>query len=122
MTDYIRYKLVKELPKHGESAYTYKLQNQLFKALVAQAFIPITFLFIPIGLLFTAPILHSDIEPASFLATIFYSMYPAVDPLPIMLIVADYREGMSELFRNIIGKRSNNIGSSYTDPQVTSVS
>ncbi|CAL2039473.1 unnamed protein product [Caenorhabditis brenneri] len=116
------YKLVRELPKHGESAYTYKLQNQLFKALVAQAFIPITFLFIPIGLLFTAPILHFDIEPASFLITIFFSMYPAVDPLPIMLIVADYREGMSELFRNITGKRSNNIGSSYTDPQVTSIS
>ncbi|PIC32538.1 hypothetical protein B9Z55_012832 [Caenorhabditis nigoni] len=89
------YKLVRALPQHGESEYTYKLQSQLFKALVAQAFIPITFLFIPIGLLFTAPLIHLDFEPASFLVTIFYSMYPAVDPLPIMLIVADYREGLS---------------------------
>ncbi|KAF1756755.1 hypothetical protein GCK72_013209 [Caenorhabditis remanei] len=158
------YKLVRELPKHGESEYTYKLQSQLFKALVVQASIPIIFLFIPIGVLFTAPLLHFDIEPASFLVTIFYSMYPAVDPLPIMLIVADYREGLSdvgyqkfrldtkktytenikkavmgneqssrnkilnsgveneELCRNLAGKRRNNVGSSYTDQQATSIS
>uniref|UniRef100_A0A1I7U6J2 Seven TM Receptor n=1 Tax=Caenorhabditis tropicalis TaxID=1561998 RepID=A0A1I7U6J2_9PELO len=116
------YKLVAELPKQGESEYTYKLQSQLFKALVAQAFIPITFLFIPIGLLFTAPLLRFDIEPASFLVTIFYSMYPALDPLPIMLIVADYRQALSELFRTVTGTRSNHIASSYTDQQVTSIS
>ncbi|UMM27048.1 hypothetical protein L5515_010502 [Caenorhabditis briggsae] len=116
------YKLVRALPQHGESEYTYKLQSQLFKALVAQAFIPITFLFIPIGLLFTAPLIHLDFEPASFLVTIFYSMYPAVDPLPIMLIVADYREGLSDLLQNLRGKRTNQIGFSYTDQQVTSIS
>ncbi|CCD68690.1 Serpentine receptor class r-10 [Caenorhabditis elegans] len=115
------YKLVRELPKHGESEYTYKLQSQLFKALVVQAFIPITFLFIPIGLVFIAPLLHFDIEPASFLVTIFFSIYPAVDPLPILLIVAEYREGLSELIYKTIGKRSIQI-SSYTDPQITSIS
>ncbi|CCD68689.1 Serpentine receptor class r-10 [Caenorhabditis elegans] len=116
------YKLVRELSKHGESEYTYKLQSQLFRALVAQAFIPITFLFLPIGILFTAPLLHFDIEPASFLVTIFYSIYPAVDPLPIIFIVVDYRDGLVELLRYFIGQRNNYITPSTTDHRIASVS
>ncbi|CCD68687.1 Serpentine receptor class r-10 [Caenorhabditis elegans] len=116
------YKLVCELPQLGESEYTYKLQSQLFRALVVQAFIPITFLFLPIGILFTAPLLHFDIEPASFLVTIFYSIYPAVDPLPIIFIVVDYRDGLVELVGHFLCKKNNQVNTSYTDQQVASIS
>ncbi|EGT53648.1 hypothetical protein CAEBREN_00690 [Caenorhabditis brenneri] len=54
--------------------------------------LPIFLFFLPIGALFTAPIFHVDIGSWSYLTTYLYALYPAVDPLPIMFIVEEYRK------------------------------
>ncbi|EFO83819.1 hypothetical protein CRE_17679, partial [Caenorhabditis remanei] len=52
---YRSWKIVRGLLDHGESEYSKNLQMQLYKALVAQTILPMIFLFIPFGLLFSLP-------------------------------------------------------------------
>uniref|UniRef100_A0A1I7U6I7 Secreted protein n=1 Tax=Caenorhabditis tropicalis TaxID=1561998 RepID=A0A1I7U6I7_9PELO len=49
------------------------------------------FLFFPIGILFSAPLFHLNIEKGSMIVTFFYSLYPAVDPIPIIFFIDDFR-------------------------------
>ncbi|EGT53476.1 hypothetical protein CAEBREN_26150 [Caenorhabditis brenneri] len=89
---------IKKLIEHGECEYTKRLQLQLHKALVVQTFLPIFLFFLPMGALFTAPLFHVDIGSWSYLTTYLYALYPAVDPLPIVFIVEEYRRAFYELF------------------------
>ncbi|CAO4372887.1 unnamed protein product [Caenorhabditis nigoni] len=88
---YKSYMKIQRLMSHGESNYTKRLQMQLYKALVAQTIIPMVFLFFPIGILFSAPLFHLNIEKWSIIVTLFYALYPAVDPIPIILFIDDFR-------------------------------
>ncbi|CAL2039470.1 unnamed protein product [Caenorhabditis brenneri] len=85
------YRKIQRLILQGESDYTKRLQMQLYKALVAQTIIPMIFLFFPIGILFSAPLFRLNIEKGSMVVTFFYSLYPAVDPIPIILFIDDFR-------------------------------
>ncbi|CAP30797.1 Protein CBR-STR-166 [Caenorhabditis briggsae] len=89
---------IKKLLEHGECDYTKRLQLQLYKALVVQTFLPVFLFFLPLGALFTAPLFHVDIGSWSYVTTYLYALYPAVDPLPIMFIVQEYRLAFYELF------------------------
>uniref|UniRef100_A0A8R1DJ22 Seven TM Receptor n=1 Tax=Caenorhabditis japonica TaxID=281687 RepID=A0A8R1DJ22_CAEJA len=93
------YKIVKKLKEQGDSVFTKKLQMQLYKALVAQTAIPMIFLFFPIGILFSAPLLHLNIEKGSVLVTFFYSLYPAVDPIPAIFFIDEYRNCFLGIFK-----------------------
>ncbi|EFO92766.1 hypothetical protein CRE_19997 [Caenorhabditis remanei] len=89
---------IKKLIEHGECEYTKRLQLQLYRALVVQTFLPVFLFFMPLGVLFTAPLFHVDIESWSYITTYLYALYPAVDPLPIMFIVEEYRNAFYEIF------------------------
>ncbi|PIC32386.1 hypothetical protein B9Z55_012737 [Caenorhabditis nigoni] len=96
------YRKIQELISQGENDYSKKLQMQLYKALVAQTLIPMVFLFIPVGFLFYCPLIGIDISCSSLLITFFYSFYPAVDPLPNLLFIDEYRNAFFNFFRRAI--------------------
>ncbi|EFO89358.1 hypothetical protein CRE_21078 [Caenorhabditis remanei] len=98
------YSKITKLMSQGESDYSRKLQMQLYKALVAQTLIPMVFLFIPVGIFFTSPLLGVNIEWASFIITFFYSFYPAVDPIPIIMLIDEYRNAFFNFFRRAMSK------------------
>ncbi|PIC23898.1 hypothetical protein B9Z55_017432 [Caenorhabditis nigoni] len=95
---------IKEILKQGESEYSKRLQIQLYKALVAQTLIPMTFLFFPIGIFLTSPLIGIDIEWASLPITFLYAFYPAVDPIPNMIFIEEYRLAVYNWIRRLLRK------------------
>ncbi|EGT53647.1 hypothetical protein CAEBREN_22637 [Caenorhabditis brenneri] len=95
------YLIIRALLKQGESRYSKNLQMQLYKALVAQTFIPILLLFIPFGTIFILPIFEIDCQFLSAPITFVYALYPAVDPLPILFFVDYYRIAVSNFFDSL---------------------
>ncbi|PIC22235.1 hypothetical protein B9Z55_016363 [Caenorhabditis nigoni] len=93
---FLSYRQISELPQEGESAFTKSLQKQLYKALVLQAMIPILFMYLPIGTFLILPAFNVNIESFSKLATLFYAVYPAVDPLPLFFIIDNYRIALKD--------------------------
>ncbi|KAF1756723.1 hypothetical protein GCK72_013177 [Caenorhabditis remanei] len=89
---------IKELLKQGESKYSRELQIQLYKALIVQTLIPVLFIFIPFGILFTCPLFMINCEFLSAPLTIIYAIYPALDPLPILFYIDIYRNAAQEIF------------------------
>ncbi|CAL2039406.1 unnamed protein product [Caenorhabditis brenneri] len=89
---------IKDLVNQGVSQYSKNLQVQLYKALVVQTLIPTIFIFIPFGIFFICPFLLVDCEFLSGPITIFYAIYPALDPLPILFFIDIYRDAVREMF------------------------
>ncbi|PIC32541.1 hypothetical protein B9Z55_012833 [Caenorhabditis nigoni] len=85
------YTRIKTLIYEGESSFTRNLQKQLYKALVAQASIPMFFIFMPVGLYLTLPLVGIQLEVSGEIVTFVYALYPALDPLPIIFIIDNYR-------------------------------
>ncbi|CAO4372819.1 unnamed protein product [Caenorhabditis nigoni] len=88
---------IKELLKQGVSKYSKDLQIQLYKALVVQTLIPTIFIFIPFGILFLCPFFLINCEFISEPVTIFYSIYPVLDPLPLLCYIDIYRNACREI-------------------------
>ncbi|EGT42611.1 hypothetical protein CAEBREN_19825 [Caenorhabditis brenneri] len=95
---YLSYRRISHLPKEGESVFTRSLQKQLYTALVFQAIIPILLMYLPIGSFLILPAFNVNIESFSKLATLFYAVYPAVDPLPLFFVVDNYRIALRSCF------------------------
>ncbi|KAF1756747.1 hypothetical protein GCK72_013201 [Caenorhabditis remanei] len=95
---------IKELISQGQSEYSKRLQMQLYKALVAQTLIPMVFLFLPISSKVYCPLIGINVEWNSLLVTFLYSFYPAVDPIPIIILVDDYRNAFCNFFRRVLSK------------------
>ncbi|EGT59938.1 hypothetical protein CAEBREN_31988, partial [Caenorhabditis brenneri] len=89
---------IKDLVNQGVSQYSKDLQVQLYKALVVQTLIPTIFIFIPFGIFFICPFFLIDCEFLSGPITIFYAIYPALDPLPILFFIDIYRDAVREMF------------------------
>ncbi|EFP11825.1 hypothetical protein CRE_20106 [Caenorhabditis remanei] len=106
---------IKQLLGRLESKFSKNLQMQLYKALLAQTLIPVLFIFIPFGILFTCPLLLIDCEFLSAPITIIYAVYPALDPLPCLFFVDNYRN----VIRDFFAKRNKAKVSVMTDDQVT---
>ncbi|UMM27050.1 hypothetical protein L5515_010504 [Caenorhabditis briggsae] len=95
---YKSYERITSLIYEGESAYTRNLQKQLYKALVVQAIIPTVLMYAPVGSYLILPFFGVNIAPFSKLVTFVYAAYPAVDPLPLMFIIDNYRNAISDFF------------------------
>ncbi|CAL2039416.1 unnamed protein product [Caenorhabditis brenneri] len=89
---------IRQLLGRLESKFSKNLQMQLYKALVAQTLIPVLFIFIPFGILFTCPLLLIDCEFLSAPITIIYAVYPALDPIPCLFFVDNYRNFLRGFF------------------------
>uniref|UniRef100_A0A1I7U6J4 G_PROTEIN_RECEP_F1_2 domain-containing protein n=1 Tax=Caenorhabditis tropicalis TaxID=1561998 RepID=A0A1I7U6J4_9PELO len=95
---FLSYQRITELIDEGHSQYTKNLQRQLYKALVAQAIIPIVLMYLPVGNYLILPLFGVNIAPFSKLVTLLYAAYPAVDPLPLMFIIDNYRIALADYF------------------------
>ncbi|EGT52552.1 hypothetical protein CAEBREN_25734 [Caenorhabditis brenneri] len=93
-------KILKNLKHSKWSAYCVKtVQQELFNALAMQTLIPLVLMYIPVGTLFLFPMLNIEVGfiSSSVMATI--AIYPAVDPLPTMFIVKNYRYALLNFCR-----------------------
>lgn len=76
------------------STTTKNLQSQLFNALVVQTFIPLVLMYIPIGILFFFPMVMWELPFITEFVGYTIALYPAIDPLPNMIIIKVYRNAI----------------------------
>ncbi|ULU08177.1 hypothetical protein L3Y34_019348 [Caenorhabditis briggsae] len=74
------------------SAKFQKLQRQLFYALVIQTLIPFVLMHIPAAIMFAFVFLDIDLGVYSAVVSMTIAIYPAVDPIPTLVIVENYRK------------------------------
>ncbi|PIC31232.1 hypothetical protein B9Z55_011998 [Caenorhabditis nigoni] len=86
-------KITKAL-KHSKmsSHYAKSIQKQLFQALVLQTLVPVVLMYVPVGILYMFPMLNIDVGFISCFVTATVEIYRAVDPLPTMFIVENFRK------------------------------
>ncbi|PIC25255.1 hypothetical protein B9Z55_018259 [Caenorhabditis nigoni] len=86
-------KITKAL-KHSKmsSYYARSIQKQLFQALVLQTLVPVVLMYVPFGVLYMFPMLNIEVGFISTFVTATIEVYPAVDPLPTMFIVDNFRK------------------------------
>ncbi|EGT35300.1 hypothetical protein CAEBREN_30954 [Caenorhabditis brenneri] len=77
------------------------LQRQLFYALVVQSAIPFILMYVPIGMAFLFPMLNIELNLKYPFIGLTVAIYPAIDPLPSILIIASYRRGCIDLFKSL---------------------
>ncbi|CAI5449482.1 unnamed protein product [Caenorhabditis angaria] len=107
----------KLLKNEGESKYSQNLQQQLYKALVFQSLFPLSLMYIPVGAYFIAPMFGINIETFSRVVTFLYAVYPAVDPIPIIFIIDDYRFAVFKLFHICENRNRVRDVEMYQEPQ-----
>ncbi|CAO4372827.1 unnamed protein product [Caenorhabditis nigoni] len=61
--------------------------------------LPVSYLFIPFGLIFTLPMFEINCQLIASLITLIFATYPALDPLPILYFVDFYRNPIIETFK-----------------------
>uniref|UniRef100_A0A8R1IVJ2 Seven TM Receptor n=1 Tax=Caenorhabditis japonica TaxID=281687 RepID=A0A8R1IVJ2_CAEJA len=71
-----------------------KLQKQLFYALVIQTLIPFILMHIPAAIMFAFVFLDIDLGIYSAVVSMTIAIYPAVDPIPTLVIVESYRKAI----------------------------
>ncbi|KAF1756749.1 hypothetical protein GCK72_013203 [Caenorhabditis remanei] len=115
------YKIIRGLVSQGESEYSRRLQTQLYKALVAQTLIPLFFLFIPIVVSLGAPFFGLTLELTGLIVGTLPTLYPVLDPTPIIFLVDDYRNAFLNFFRRIFSKNEVTSVTHY-EPNMDSIS
>ncbi|CAO4380578.1 unnamed protein product [Caenorhabditis nigoni] len=77
------------------------LQKQLFNALVVQSAIPFILMYVPIGMAFVFPMLNIELNLKYPFISLTVAVYPAIDPLPSILIIASYRKACIDMIRGL---------------------
>ncbi|CAI5444101.1 unnamed protein product [Caenorhabditis angaria] len=67
------------------------LQLQTFYALVSQTLIPMILMHFPCTIVLISTLSDFDLGHFSSIATVTFALFPALDPLPVMLIIKNYR-------------------------------
>ncbi|EFO88105.1 CRE-STR-77 protein [Caenorhabditis remanei] len=93
-----------------------KLELNLFMALIVQTVIPLLMIYCPFLLMWNFPI-FLGIETAR-LTGIGVALYPGIDPLAVIFIVANYRRALLNPFRRLVLRQ--NV--SYTVREISSTS
>ncbi|CAO4378430.1 unnamed protein product [Caenorhabditis nigoni] len=88
------YRKITKALKHSKmsSYYARSIQKQLFQALVLQTLVPVVLMYVPIGILYMFPMLNIEVGFISSFVTATIEVYSAVDPLPTMFIVDNFRK------------------------------
>uniref|UniRef100_A0A1I7V0B2 Serpentine receptor class r-10 n=1 Tax=Caenorhabditis tropicalis TaxID=1561998 RepID=A0A1I7V0B2_9PELO len=94
-----------------------KLQRQLFYSLVIQTLIPFVLMHIPAGIMFLFVFLDIDLGVYSAVVSMTIAIYPAVDPIPTLLIVENYRKTIIKWFG--CAPKTNSIRNSTFDSSKT---
>ncbi|KAF1753406.1 hypothetical protein GCK72_019963 [Caenorhabditis remanei] len=74
------------------SAKFLKLQRQLFYALVIQTLIPFVLMHMPGAIMVAFVLLNIDLGIYSAVLSMTIAIYPAIDPIPTLVIVENYRK------------------------------
>ncbi|CAI2355310.1 unnamed protein product [Caenorhabditis sp. 36 PRJEB53466] len=96
------------------------LQTQLFYALLVQSAIPIVLMYMPAAMVFVFPMLNIELGLKNPFIGITIAIYPAIDPLPTILIIKSYRRGCSEVLRSVMCRSRHRISDSSTHSNVLS--
>ncbi|CAI5447787.1 unnamed protein product [Caenorhabditis angaria] len=75
------------------------LQAQLFNALVTQTAIPVILMHIPLSIVILFSYIDKDLGTLSGISSITIALFPALDPLPSMFIIQNYRKTIFGLFK-----------------------
>uniref|UniRef100_A0A8R1E0M9 Uncharacterized protein n=1 Tax=Caenorhabditis japonica TaxID=281687 RepID=A0A8R1E0M9_CAEJA len=94
------------IPGRNYSLTTKLLHTQLFRALIYQSIIPLVIMYLPLFTLFLCPMLNVDLGFVSKYVSLSICMYPALDALPTLLFVRDYRDPLIKCFRRSKEERS----------------
>ncbi|CAO4379775.1 unnamed protein product [Caenorhabditis nigoni] len=86
------------MPGRNYSITQKLLQTQLFRALVFQTLIPLIIMYLPLFVLFIFPMFNIDLGFAHYVS-ISISLYPALDALPNLLFIRDYRDGLYNILK-----------------------
>uniref|UniRef100_A0A1I7V0B4 G_PROTEIN_RECEP_F1_2 domain-containing protein n=1 Tax=Caenorhabditis tropicalis TaxID=1561998 RepID=A0A1I7V0B4_9PELO len=79
------------LPTSSQSSHLKTLQTQLFYALIFQTLIPVILMHTPAFFIFIATFLDCSFELLGQIPSITIVLYPAIDPLPNIFIIRNYR-------------------------------
>ncbi|CAI5443816.1 unnamed protein product [Caenorhabditis angaria] len=90
--------LRRSMMKRSTSTSSSKLQTQTFYALVSQTCIPILLMHFPCLTVMIAAIFDCDLASSVSICAITFAIFPAIDPLPVMLIIQNYREFLMGCF------------------------
>ncbi|EFO93912.1 hypothetical protein CRE_12661 [Caenorhabditis remanei] len=80
------------------SAKMRNLQRQLFYTLVIQTLVPFVLMHIPAAIMFLFVFLDIDLGVYSAVVSMTIAIYPAVDPIPTLVIVENYRKTILKFF------------------------
>ncbi|CAA92751.3 Serpentine receptor class r-10 [Caenorhabditis elegans] len=80
------------------SLRTSNLQSQLLYSLVVQTMIPVILMHIPVTIIYTFAFMGHGMGTICGIASITISMYPALDPLPTIFIIKNYRNYVLNMF------------------------
>ncbi|CAI5447792.1 unnamed protein product [Caenorhabditis angaria] len=75
------------------------LQSQLFNALVTQTTIPVILMHFPLSTVILFTFLDKDLGTLSGVSSITIALFPALDPLPSMFIIQNYRKFIFGFFK-----------------------
>ncbi|CAI5453444.1 unnamed protein product [Caenorhabditis angaria] len=81
--------------KFGGSTSLNHLQHQLFYALVTQTLIPFILMHLPVTILLCSTVFNLELGCSSSLVAVSIAFFPALDPLPVMLIIKNYRNAVA---------------------------
>lgn len=90
------FKLIKGLTAISSrvSTKSRNLQSQLFHALVLQTIVPLFLMHLPAGIIFSLCFANCSSEVLGRILAATIAMYPALDPLPNMFVITEYRKAL----------------------------
>lgn len=68
-------------------------------------------LHLPVSILFMFPIMDSNLGIFTGFVTITIAAYPAIDPLPTMLVIESYRSAVYNFINKIFCRKKNDVRS-----------
>ncbi|CAI5454770.1 unnamed protein product [Caenorhabditis angaria] len=77
-----------------KSSNFHNLQKQVYYALLTETLIPVVLLHFPVSVLFLFTFYELDIQSISRIFSATIAIFPAVDPLPTMFIIQNYRDAI----------------------------
>ncbi|KAF1754232.1 hypothetical protein GCK72_020792 [Caenorhabditis remanei] len=94
------------------SASSKTLQTQLFYSLVIQTTIPVILIHFPTTLIYISTFFNAAPPIQGTICTITISMFPAIDPLPSLIIIKPYRQAILGCLKKRISQKVSSIQAS----------
>ncbi|CAI5453038.1 unnamed protein product [Caenorhabditis angaria] len=88
-----------KMKQNNDSNNLKNLQSQLFNALVTQTVIPVILMHFPLTTILIFAVLNKDLGTLSGISSITIALFPALDPLPSMFIIKNYRTTIFGYFK-----------------------